>query len=74
MARAIMPIFTPTTSSPQAVFFDNHFQNEAFHTLQFLTLFHLMRESIKTANGELLLSLYKPCLPVFDRYHRTKYR
>jgi hypothetical protein len=48
--------------------------NEALNVLQFATLYQLLKESIKVADGDLLMSLYKPSLAVFESFHRTKYR
>jgi len=49
-------------------------ETEAYLVLQFLSLYQLLKESIKVGHGELLLSLKKSCLPVFHQFHRTKYR
>ena len=74
VANLITPTFVPARSSPQLAFLNDERQNEGLQTLQFLTLYQLLRESIKVGNGGLLLSLYKPLVSVFERYHRTKYR
>ena len=74
MASKIVPYFKSNRQSPELIFFDDEGHNEALHTLQFLTLFQLLREGIRVGDGELVLQLYKPCLPIFDLYARTKYR
>ena len=74
MASKIVPYFKSNRQSPELIFFDDEGHNEALHTFQFLTLFQLLREGIRVGDGELVLQLYKPCLPIFDLYARTKYR
>ena len=74
IVNKISPVFTLTRSSPTLTFFSDQRRNEALDTMQFLTLYQLLRETIKVGNGEMLLTLYKPLVSVFDTYNRTKYR
>jgi len=68
------PRFIAAQRNPHPAFTTDKKQNEGWYTLQFFNLFQLMRDAIHTGNGGLLLTLYKPCLPIFDQFHRTKCR
>jgi len=71
LAAQVVPDFKP--SGPSS-FGDDEVFNEAQYILQFLSLYKLLKEAVKLADGELLFSLYKPSLAVFHQFHRTKYR
>jgi len=74
LAENVAPHFHENAPAPSGVFSNDELENEALFTFQFLTLYKLLKEALKVADGELLMSLYKPNLAVFDKFHRTKYR